>query len=335
MNMRALVTGSSGFVGAVLSQKLLDLEWEVLGIDSENDYYSPMLKRIRRANLEKYPKFRFVNSDVSNLLDLSSLVENYQPRYIFHLAAQAGVRIPVSQQNRYVTSNLVGFSNILQIAIEQSIPNFLYASSSSVYGDDSKIPYSEKEGNLKPNSFYGATKLSNEILSASVAANSGIRIRGLRFFTVYGPKGRPDMAYLRIISSLANGSKFELFGDGSVERDFTFIDDCVEMMYSLGLELERHQNNYNDVVNIGGGYPLSMNRLIEISENLIGKKLSYISGPKNPKDVKKTMADPSYLIELIGKKPMTTLETGIKQTIEWATTDSISSNLRGWVESSE
>ena len=143
------------------------------------------------------------------------------------------------------------------------------------------------------------------------------------------------MAYLRIISSLANGSKFELFGDGSVERDFTFIDDCVEMMYSLGLELERHQNNYNDVVNIGGGYPLSMNRLIEISENLIGKKLSYISGPKNPKDVKKTMADPSYLIELIGKKPMTTLETGIKQTIEWATTDSISSNLRGWVESSE
>jgi UDP-glucuronate 4-epimerase len=168
---------------------------------------------------------------------------------------------------KYVISNLQGFACVLQATVLNEVPNFLFASSSSVYGDKAKIPYSENELNLNTNSFYGATTLSNETLSRSLIPGSNTRARGMRFFTVYGPEGRPDMAYFRIVSSLLEGTEFELFGDGSIERDFTFIDDCTRMIQLLESDLQGKSVGYSDIVNIGGGHPISMNKLIEITSN--------------------------------------------------------------------
>ena len=332
--MRAIVTGSSGFIGSALSQKLLDQGWDVFGIDSHSDYYAISLKELRLASLVKNRKFKFVPLDLSLSNDFAKILSEVNPQAVFHLAAQAGVRIPTEQLEKYVSSNLVAFSNVLQACITQEIPNFLFASSSSVYGDQASLPYSEKEINLRPNSFYGGTKLANEILAGTLAPTSKTRIRGMRFFTVYGPMGRPDMAYFRIISSLLAGTKFELFGNGTVERDFTYINDCVSMITLLEAELRSHPNGFSDIVNIGGGHPTSMNTLISIVQNQFGSEMKYKIGLPNQKDVLRTMADSSYLVSLVGDKPSTSLEVGIGLTIDWAKDSSINQELRSWVDSS-
>lgn len=334
MLMRAIVTGSSGFIGSALSEKLLDLGWEVIGIDSHSNYYSVSLKERRLANLKQKSNFNFLLLDLSNNGEFSNILKDLKPDAVFHLAAQAGVRIPTEQIEKYVSSNLVGFSNVLQACVSQEIPNLLFASSSSVYGDHAAIPYSEKEINLKPNSFYGGTKLANEILAGTLASSSKTKIRGMRFFTVYGPMGRPDMAYFRIISSLLAGTKFELYGNGTVERDFTFIDDCVNMISLLEAELRNRNEGFFDVVNIGGGHPTSMNSLISIAQNLLGIELEYEIGLPNEKDVYRTMADSKYLLNLVGDKPRTSLEAGIQMTIDWAKKSSSKQELISWVNSS-
>lgn len=332
--MRAVVTGSSGFIGSALSQKLLDQGWEVFGIDSHSDYYAISLKELRLASLLKNSNFKFLPLDLSLTNEFARVLSEVDPQTVFHLAAQAGVRIPTEQLERYVSSNLVAFSNVLQACITQEIPNFLFASSSSVYGDQAAIPYSEKECNLKPNSFYGGTKLANEILAGAIASSSKTKIRGMRFFTVYGPVGRPDMAYFRIISSLLAGTNFELFGNGTVERDFTYINDCVNMITLLESELHSRPKGFSDIVNIGGGQPTSMNSLITIVQNELGLEMNYKIGLPNQKDVQKTMADSSYLTSLVGDKPNTSLKVGIGLTIDWAKNSSTNQELRSWVESS-
>lgn len=333
--MKAIVTGSSGFVGAALTEKLLSLGWEVLGIDSHSDYYSVALKEARLMSLRRHANFRFVQADISSRIELDALVKKMAPKSIFHLAAQAGVRISPNQIHRYVESNLTGFSSVLQSAVVNEVPNFLFASSSSVYGDAAMIPYHEEELNLRPNSFYGATKLSNEILAKSLIPGSKTRARGMRFFTVYGPMGRPDMAYFRIISNLIAGSKFELFGDGKIERDFTFVDDCIEMIQLLETELSTHQSGYVDLVNIGGGHPTSMTELIRLTVDRLGKKLEFNQLESNPKDAAKTMANSELLIKLIGIKPSTPFDIGLNKTIDWALHHAKPQQLRTWVESSQ
>ena len=183
-------------------------------------------------------------------------------------------------------------------------------------------------------SIYGATKRANEILAPTYVRGSSTRARGLRFFTVYGPMGRPDMAYFRIISSLLAGTKFELFGNGTVERDFTYINDCVSMITLLEAELHSHPHGFSDIVNIGGGHPTSMNTLISIVQNQFGSEMKYKIGLPNQKDVLRTMADSSYLVSLVGDKPSTSLEVGIGLTIDWAKDSSINQELRSWVDSS-
>ncbi len=331
--MRAIVTGSSGFIGSHLSALLLKSGYEVLGIDSHSDYYSPELKNLRMSKLSESQQFRFLKVDLSDFKTIDEAVKRVEPHAIFHLAAQAGVRIPVSETNKYVQSNLVGFSAILQAAVLNKVPRFLYASSSSVYGDSAAIPYNESERVLNPNSFYGATKLSNESLANALVKDSFTRARGMRFFTVYGPSGRPDMAYFRIISSLINGTEFELFGDGSVERDFTYIEDCVNMIMLLGEELGKHEAGFSDVVNIGGGQPVSMSKLIEIASELLAAEISISKHASNPKDVFRTMADSSRLISLIGVKPERKLEDGLELTIQWAKEDVTPLELMNWVAS--
>lgn len=331
--MRVIVTGSSGFIGFHLSRLLLNSGYEVLGIDSHSNYYSTDLKTLRMRSLDVSQQFRFLKLDLSNFEAVNETVKQFNPDSIYHLAAQAGVRIPVSETIKYVQSNLVGFSAILQAAVLNKVPKFLYASSSSVYGDSASLPYTESEGILNPNSFYGATKVSNEFLANALVKNSFTKARGLRFFTVYGPFGRPDMAYFRIIASLINGTKFELYGDGSVERDFTYIDDCVNMIRLLEDELSNHESGFSDVVNIGGGQPVSIRRLIEIASNLLNSEINLSQHAANPKDVFRTMADSTRLIELIGVKPERKLEDGIEKTIQWARVAVEPGELKNWVES--
>ena len=221
----------------------------------------------------------------------------------------------------------------MQSTVSNKIPYFLYASSSSVYGDQATIPYTESEQNLHPNSFYGATKLANELLTPTLIKNSATIARGLRFFTVYGPWGRPDMAYFRMIANVVSGSEFNFFGDGSIERDFTYIDDAVNSVIELSKELEKRKPGYSDVVNLGGGRPLSMNYLLESINKISKAEVKFNRQSSNSNDAKKTMSDSSYIQSLIGSKPETKLEDGIDKTYQWALRSDISTQLNNWVKS--
>jgi UDP-glucuronate 4-epimerase len=202
-----------------------------------------------------------------------------------------------------------------------------------VYGDQAAIPYTESEQKLHPNSFYGATKLANELLTPTLIKNSSTIARGLRFFTVYGPWGRPDMAYFRMIANVVSGSEFNFFGDGSVERDFTYIDDAVNSVIELSKELDKRKPGYSDVVNLGGGRPLSMNYLLENINKISKAEVKFNRQSSNANDAKKTMSDSKYIQSLIGSKPETKLEDGINKTYQWALQSDISAQLNNWVKS--
>ena len=331
--MRILVTGAAGFIGSALCEQLMLANHEVTAVDNFSDYYDVSLKRLRVKELLSPLSLEVLNLDICDQSKVEKIIASSNPEVVIHLAAQAGVRLSVSESRKYVDSNLVGFSNVLISTIEKKVPKFLYASSSSVYGDKAEIPYSESESNLHPSSFYGSTKLANELLVPTLVKNSETVARGLRFFTVYGPWGRPDMAYFRMIANAIMGSEFNFFGDGSIERDFTFINDAVRSVINLTLELEGRKPGFSDVVNLGGGRPLSMNYLLEIVGSLTGKKVSFERYDTNLNDARKTMSDASYIQKLISSKPSTKLEDGISMTIDWASRKEIASNLDKWVKS--
>jgi len=333
--LKYLVTGSAGFIGSAVAQKIALLGNTVTGVDSFSDFYSPDLKNKRVEKLLTSLGVEVFPVDISNMDSIREIFNNEKPDVVVHLAAQAGVRLSLNETDKYVSSNLVGFSNVLQAVVESQISNFLYASSSSVYGDSAKIPYIESENNLLPNSFYGATKLSNEILAPTLIKGSQTRARGFRLFTVYGPWGRPDMAYFRIITAALSGSKFSLFGDGSVERDFTYIDDVASIIYELSLDLNSRNAGFHDIVNIGGGRPLSVNYLIKLVEEFIGKNLDISITAKNKNDSQKTMASDKYLKTLVGDHHFTELESGIKKLYEWCVLPQNYAFLTKWVESTK
>ena len=303
-------------MGSNTSAKLANLGHEVLGIDSITDYYSKELKLNRVESLLLGNDVEFLNLDLVNESDFSGLIRHFKPEAVIHLAAQPGVRLGVSQYGNYISSNLVAFANTLKNVLEYEIPNFLYASSSSVYGNDSQVPYRESESNLKPRSFYGATKLANEVLAKSITS-SKTRIRGLRFFTVYGPWGRPDMAYFKIADALKNGAEFELFGDGTVLRDFTFIDDTSLSIVGLLENLASQPSGTNDVINVGGGKPHSMLELIAEMEALTSTRLVLKNSEPAAGDVKLTIADTRKQKELLGFSPSTSLHDGLEKFIHW------------------
>ena len=331
--MNILVTGAAGFIGSTLCKQLVKSGHNVTAIDSFSEYYDTSLKHFRVAELLNPFNVKVLNLDICDKLSIDKLIKSTKPDTIINLAAQAGVRLSVSESSKYVDSNLVGFSNILISTIENKVPIFLYASSSSVYGDLAKIPYSEVENNLHPNSFYGSTKLANELLTPTLIKNSATKARGLRFFTVYGPWGRPDMAYFRMIANVISGSEFNFFGDGSIERDFTFIDDAIDSVISLMFEMDASHPGFSDVVNLGGGRPLSMNYLLEVVNSITDKQVSFNRLESNLNDARKTMSDATYIKKLIGSKPSTKLEDGISMTIDWASRNEISVNLDKWVKS--
>jgi UDP-glucuronate 4-epimerase len=328
-----LVTGAAGFVGAHLIHKLSARGNHVIGVDNYNGYYSPELKTMRVEALVP-ADVEIINLDLADAQQTKKIVDKIKPKTVYHLAAQAGVRLNLDDTQLYVQSNLVGFSNILQAAIQSHVTNFLYASSSSVYGNSVNIPYAEDDRNLSPISFYGASKLSNELLASALVRGTATKARGLRFFTVFGPWGRPDMAYLRIAETLINGHEFRLFGTGDAVRDFTYIDDTVHATVALGEQLDVVGiKGFADVVNIGGGKPSSMLELIEAFETVSGKSMKLARSAQVDKDVDKTVADYRYLKSLINFTPKIELRDGVERVFNWSTSHGISSKLDSWTKS--
>ena len=330
--MSVVVTGGLGFIGAHVAAALMDSGEEVVIVDSLTDYYSVDLKLERKKHLlGKAPKENFFEFDLVDRISFSKILDEVKPRTVIHLAAQAGVRLPVELTHKYVESNLTGFSNVLQSVIEHRIPDFLYASSSSVYGDSTDVPYKEKAVGLSPISFYGATKLSNELLAKALTANSQTRSRGMRFFTVYGPWGRPDMAYFRLGASVLTDYNFHRFGDGSVRRDFTYVEDTVRGILSLSYQLAKEDPGFSDIVNLGGGNPHSLNDLIAELEKISGKRIAITNEKKATGDVLQTVADSSYLKQLTGFVPSISLSEGVSRFYDWANLKESTNSLKKWI----
>jgi len=311
-----LITGVAGFIGFHLAKQLLVKGEVVYGVDNLNNYYSRSLKLDRIENLKKFSNFTFQELDLTNRTEVEAKITTLCPENIYHLAAQAGVRLPKSEYQKYFDSNLVGFWNVLSQATSLKIPNILFASSSSVYGNQIDM-LSESSKTLEPTSLYGATKLSNELIAAKLTLGSKSRIRGLRFFTVYGPWGRPDMAYYKIMDCLKENKPFTVYGNGEQIRDFTYIKDIVDSTIELQNELTTRELGFYDVVNVGAGNPTSLNKMIEISEKLTNKKLLIKYESADSTESKKTHSDRRYLNQLIQIKASTSLEIGIKEFYEW------------------
>jgi UDP-glucuronate 4-epimerase len=334
--VRILLTGASGFIGAHLYRELSDQESiAVLGIDSHSNYYSPHLKKLRFESLSGRSLGEIRNVDISKDNQLDALFQEFEPDIVIHLAAQAGVRLTAKYFDQYSLSNLTGFTNVITACVKFDVQSILYASSSSVYGDKAELPLRESERNLAPTSLYGATKLSNELIAATISRRYGLKTRGLRFFTVYGPWGRPDMAYFRILSALLHGDSFRLNGDGEVRRDFTFIDDVISLVEILAEDLIKKDTGYYDVVNLGGGTPYSIIELIQMLETITGRSLHLIKQVSESSDVYLTHSNSDYRQSLIGQSSFIPLVSGLTRFVEWGSDTSIRSYLQDWVKSSE
>jgi UDP-glucuronate 4-epimerase len=331
--MKYIVTGAAGFIGSHIAKALKLNGHDVCTVDSFNDYYAPTLKHQRVEALLSPVDVTPILGDLADTQFTRDLINQERPDTVIHLAAQAGVRISLRDSHKYVSNNLVAFSNILTSVVENDIPNFLYASSSSVYGNSSTSPYSENEKNLHPISFYGATKLANELITPTIIKSGKTKARGLRFFTVYGPWGRPDMAYFRLMSHALTNSTFELFGSGDSIRDFTYIDDVVAMTMGLDLELQGQQAGYADIVNIGGGNPVSINQMIAEISRQTGFGFHFKKSKPDINDVDLTCADPTYLQSLIHQKPETNIAQGLSKVLAWAKSEAVNKNLADWINS--
>jgi UDP-glucuronate 4-epimerase len=271
--------------------------------------------------------------DISDYGKLDQLISSIRPEYIIHLAAQAGVRLSLKDSTSYVSANVAGFQNIVRSSVENGVKGIVYASSSSVYGDSTPTPYKEASISLRPKSLYGVTKLSNELFAEIQSKSSNLRFRGLRYFTVYGPWGRPDMAYFRIAAAALGQGKFTLFGDGTIKRDFTYIDDVVENTIALFRDLTRRDEKFNDIVNIGGSRPLEMNYLIDLISKRGSHQIDLARGEESKLDSRITAADNSYLKSILGELNFTDLEEGIENLMKWASQENIKPSLTNWIQS--
>lgn len=310
-----LVTGCAGFIGFHLSKRLLIEGFPVLGIDNINDYYDTQLKNDRLNILMKYPNFHFVKGSLENLELLNSLFDQFDPEIVVNLAAQAGVRYSISNPHVYIQSNLVGFSNILDCCKNHQIKHLIYASSSSVYGDNKKIPFSVNDRVDYPISLYAATKKANEVLASTYSHLFKLPTTGLRLFTVYGPWGRPDMALFSFSNAIFNQQSIDVYNYGNMKRDFTYIDDVIESIFRLiqnGPPKEQ-----NRIYNIGNNQPVQLNYFIQVLEKNIGKKAMKNYLPLQPGDVPETYADIDDLIKDINYKPKVSIEEGISHFVKW------------------
>lgn len=330
MSQKILVTGVGGFIGFHLTNLLLDKGYEVIGIDNLNTYYEPKLKEGRLKILQQRQEFKFYNIDIKDKNDVDELFKRHKPQYVVNLAAQAGVRYSLENPYAYVDSNLIGFINILEACRHHPVKHLLYASSSSVYGGNKVAPFSTEHQVDHPVSLYAATKKSNELMAHTYSHLYKIPTTGLRFFTVYGPWGRPDMAYFSFTQDILSGKEIKVFNHGNMERDFTYIDDIVEGIYRLlpiaptaNPDWDETKDKLSEsfapykVYNIGNNQPVRLEDFISVLEDKLGKKARKKYMDMQPGDVVRTYADVSDLEEAINFKPKTSIEDGLGKFVEW------------------
>ena len=319
--MTVLVTGAAGFIGYHTALRLLSQGKQVVGIDNMNPYYSPTLKDGRLRGLLEHQNFTFHQIDIADRIAMDEAVAGLKLTSIIHLAAQAGVRHSLKNPFAYVEANLVGHMVILEIARHQdNLEHLIYASSSSVYGSNSKIPFSEDDPVDRPVSLYAATKKSDELISRSYSHLYGIPQTGLRFFTVYGPWGRPDMALWLFTEAILAGRPIRVFNHGDMRRDFTYVDDIVTGVLAARdrpPKTDAASGTPHRIYNIGNNHPEQLLRFIEVIENSLGKKAERILEPMQPGDVKETYADLTAIRQDLGFQPTTTIDDGIPRFTSW------------------
>lgn len=328
--MTVLVTGAAGFIGYHLSKRLLEAGHQVIGIDNINDYYSPDLKYARLSELgiarvdaeleeisclsEVYPNFIFYRVDVSNSKALGEVFKKHPIDKVCHLAAQAGVRYSIENPSVYIQSNLVGFGNILEEVRHAGIDHLIYASSSSVYGESKEVPFSTDQKVDHPISLYAATKKANELMAHTYSHLYNINTTGLRFFTVYGPFGRPDMAYYLFTKAILSNEPIKVFNNGAMQRDFTYIDDIIEGLVRI---IESPAKDNYKIYNIGNHKSEQLGDFIATLEKHLGKTAKKELLPMQPGDVSRTYAEVSDLIEDYGYAPNTSIDEGLKRFVQW------------------
>ncbi len=333
MVSRFLITGAAGFIGFHVSRRLIDCGATVIGLDNLNDYYSVQLKRDRLAILQQCPEFQFQECGLEDGESINELFANQSPERVIHLAAQAGVRYSLTNPSAYVDSNLVGFVNILEACRHHSVKHLVYASSSSVYGANRRMPFSVSHSVDHPVSLYAATKKANELMAHTYSHLYQLPTTGLRFFTVYGPWGRPDMALFKFTRAILAGEPIDVYNHGQMRRDFTYIDDIVEGVVRVADRIPRSGECYSDdesgamdpsrsaaayrVYNIGNNQPVELLRMIELLESCLGRTAEKRMLPMQPGDVKETYAEIDQLAADVGFRPETPLETGIQRFVDW------------------
>jgi UDP-glucuronate 4-epimerase len=328
--MRVLVTGAAGFIGSALSQRLLERGDEVLGYDNLNAYYDPTLKEARLARLMPDARFQFVRASLEDRPALENAFSEFRPQRVVNLAAQAGVRYSLENPHAYIESNIVGFTNILEACRHGGVDHLVYASSSSVYGANRKLPFSVRDPVDHPVSLYAATKKANELMAHTYSHLYGLPTTGLRFFTVYGPWGRPDMALFLFTRKILAGEAIDVFNHGHHTRDFTYVDDIVEGVVRTLDRIPAGDRSFDPlhptpassaapyrVYNIGNHSPVELARYIEVIEDCLGRKAIRNLLPLQPGDVPDTFADIEELTRDTGYAPATTVEDGVARFVEW------------------
>ncbi|MDE6747663.1 MAG: NAD-dependent epimerase [Lachnospiraceae bacterium] len=314
-----LVTGGAGFIGFHLSKRLLEQGAAVIGFDNMNDYYEVTLKEDRLAILRQYEKYVFIKGDLADKQEIFRIFREYNPQIVVNLGAQAGVRYSIDNPDAYVQSNIVGFFNILEGCRNYPVEHLVYASSSSVYGGNEKIPFSTEDKVDEPVSLYAATKKSNELMAYSYSKLYGIPVTGLRFFTVYGPFGRPDMAYFKFTKKIMEGKPIQIYNQGDMYRDFTYVDDIVKGVENILCNPPKtdEKGASSRLYNIGNNKPEKLMDFIETLEKCLGRKAVKEFLPMQPGDVYRTYADVSGLMRDYDFKPDTTIEEGLSRFVEW------------------
>ncbi len=328
--MKILITGSAGFIGSELAIKLLHRGDEVIGIDNHNDYYDPQLKEDRLSRHLSNKKYTHFRVDISNSESIENIFEKYKFDVVVNLAAQAGVRYSIENPKSYINSNLLGFANILEGCRHGQVEHLVYASSSSVYGKNKKMPFSTHDNVDHPISLYGATKKANELMSHAYSELYNLSCTGLRFFTVYGPWGRPDMAMMKFTKAILSGEKLPVFNYGKHKRDFTYIDDIIEGIIRVIDKPAEKEANWDSfapdpsssqapwrIYNIGNNSPIELLDYIKAIENSLGVSARKELLPIQPGDVPDTFADVDDLVKDFNYKPSTSIEMGVEKFIQW------------------
>jgi UDP-glucuronate 4-epimerase len=328
--VKLLVTGAAGFIGFHTARRLLERGEEVVGLDNLNAYYDPSLKRARLELLRQHPGFRFVQVDLADRPAMEELFRAEKFQRVVHLAAQAGVRYSITHPHTYVQSNVTGFLHVIEGCRHNAVEHLVYASTSSVYGANTRMPFTEQQNVDHPLTLYAATKKANELMAHSYSSLYGLPTTGLRFFTVYGPWGRPDMALFLFTRHILAGTPIDVFNGGRHQRDFTYIDDIVQGVVAAVDKIAAPDASWNSaapdpatsnapyrIYNIGNQQPVELLRYIEVLERCLGRQAKKNLLPMQPGDLPDTWADVEALARDVGYRPSTDLETGVKRFVEW------------------